>query len=114
MFVYVLYFTFSILLYSTEMSKQFSSLIWDYVVFAILLSASTIYPLWQDRVGGKGGRTKANFVFAAGGVSMLPMMLSIARGTLGVRAFLGNVKYNCVSKPCTTHFVYCYRQTQTK
>lgn len=72
------------------MSKQFSSLIWDYVVFAILLSGSIIYPIWKDISGRKGKRTKANYVFAVGRVSMLPMMLSIARGTLGVRTFLGN------------------------
>lgn len=74
------------------MSKQFSSLIWDFVVFAIFLIGSTVYPLWMDISGRKGESTKANYVFATGRVTMLPMMLSIARGTLGVRAFLGNTQ----------------------
>lgn len=72
-----------------EMSKQFSTLIWDYAVFGIFLICSTVYPIWKDIVGRRGESSKANFVFAAGRVSMLPMMLSIARGTLGVRSFLG-------------------------
>lgn len=71
------------------MSKQFSALIWDYLVFAVFLICSTIYPIWSDITGRKGQSTKANYVFATGRVAMLPMMLSIARGTLGVRAFLG-------------------------
>lgn len=71
------------------MSKQFSTEIWDYVVFTVFLIGSTVYPLWMDIAGRNGKSTKANYVFAAGRVSILPMMLSIARGTLGVRAFLG-------------------------
>lgn len=59
------------------------------MVFAIFLICSTIYPIWSDIAGRKGQSTKANYVFATGRVSMLPMMLSIARGTLGVRSFIG-------------------------
>lgn len=38
--------------------------------------------------------TKANYVFATGQVGIFAMMLSIARGTLGVRAFLGKFNYH--------------------
>lgn len=40
-------------------------------------------------LGREGERTKANYAFGSGRVSMLPMMFSIARGILGVRAILG-------------------------
>lgn len=63
---------------------------WDYVVFSILLFVSTVYPIWKDISERKGKGTKANYIFGHGKVSMFAMMLSIARGTLGVRTFLGN------------------------
>ncbi|XP_037029311.1 sodium-coupled monocarboxylate transporter 1 [Bradysia coprophila] len=71
------------------MSSQFSSLIWDYLVFALFIIGSTLYPLWNDIRGRKEKQTKANYVFATGRVSMFAIMLSIARGSLGVRAFIG-------------------------
>lgn len=71
------------------MSKQLSSMVWDYVVFALFIIVSTIYPIWGEIRSKKGKQTKANYVFASGKVSMFAMMLSIARGTLGVRAFIG-------------------------
>lgn len=67
----------------------------DYLLFFGFLIGSTLYPLWnglkccrrkdEDLESG----TKANYVFATGQVSIFAMMLSIARGTLGVRSFLG-------------------------
>lgn len=73
------------------MAKQFEELIWDYVVFTLLIIVTTIAPLWGNLKGGgkKKVASKADYVFATGKVSMFAMMLSIARGTLGVRSFLG-------------------------
>lgn len=66
-----------------------SSLVWDYVVFIVLIIFSFIVPLWDKFKTRKKEETKAEYVFAVGRVSMGAMMLSIARGTLGVRSFLG-------------------------
>lgn len=55
----------------------------DYALFFAFLIGSTLYPLWGGlRRNNKD--TKANYVFASGQVSVFAMMLSIARGTLGV------------------------------
>lgn len=72
-----------------DMSRGLLSIFCDYAIFFIFLILTTIYPLWNDMLGREGKRTKANYVFATGRVSMLPMMFSIARGILGVRALLG-------------------------
>lgn len=62
----------------------------EYTVFAIFIIGSALWPLWSKK---KEKQTKANYVFATGGgISMAAMMLSIARGTLGVRSFLGELK----------------------
>lgn len=58
-------------------------------MFALFIIGSTLYPLWNDIRGRKEKQTKANYVFATGRVSMFAIMLSIARGSLGVRAFIG-------------------------
>lgn len=63
-------------------------MIWDYLVFVIFVIASTFVAVYSRFCGPKE-KTKADYVFAAGKVSMAAMMLSIARGTLGVRSFLG-------------------------
>ncbi|XP_049860882.1 sodium-coupled monocarboxylate transporter 1 [Schistocerca gregaria] len=61
----------------------------DYVVFVVFILVSVSVPLYRNLMEGKE-RTKAAYVFAAGSsVSMFAMMLSIARGMLGVKAFLG-------------------------
>jgi solute carrier family 5 (sodium-coupled monocarboxylate transporter), member 8/12 len=76
------------------MPKEFKEAIWDYLVFVIVVLITTVVPL-RSRFFGKNKskkRTKADYVFATGAVSIFSMMLSIARGTLGVRSFLGNVK----------------------
>lgn len=70
------------------MAKDAGSLVWDYVVFVLFVIASTFVAVYTRFSEGKE-KTKADFVFAAGKVSMAAMMLSIARGTLGVRSFLG-------------------------
>lgn len=70
------------------MTREASSLVWDYLVFIIFVIATTFVAVYSRFVEGKE-KTKADFVFAAGKVSMAAMMLSIARGTLGVRSFLG-------------------------
>lgn len=71
------------------MAKNFLSLLSDYIVFVIIVIITTVVPLWSRFFGKKKTRTKADYVFAAGGISTVSMMLSIARGTLGVRSFLG-------------------------
>ncbi|XP_077283953.1 sodium-coupled monocarboxylate transporter 1 [Arctopsyche grandis] len=69
------------------MAMEPSSLIVDYIVFLVFIIGSSLLPFWSKT---KTPQTKANYVFAAGGsVSTAAMMLSIARGTLGVRSFLG-------------------------
>nr|CAD7263701.1 unnamed protein product [Timema shepardi] len=66
-----------------------SNTVYDYVVFAVFIVASSSVAIYS-RFSGPKERTKAEYVFATGGsVSMAAMMLSIARGTLGVRSFLG-------------------------
>lgn len=75
-----------------QMAKSFLSLLSDYIVFIIIVIITTVVPLWSRFFGKKKTRTKADYVFAAGSVSVVSMMLSIARGTLGVRSFLGEKK----------------------
>jgi hypothetical protein len=59
-------------------------------VFGVFIFASTFAPLWQRRKdAAAGGSAKHAYIFAGGGVSILAMILSVARGTLGVRSFLG-------------------------
>lgn len=63
-------------------------MIWDYLVFLIFIVATTFVAVY-NRSGPKE-KTKADYVFAAGQkISIGAMMLSIARGILGVRSFLG-------------------------
>lgn len=64
------------------------SMVVDYLVFVGFIIISFVIPLWGKSRSGKK-ETKADYVFATGSVSMGAMMLSIARGTLGVRSFLG-------------------------
>lgn len=70
-------------------------IICDYLIFFGFLIGSTLFPLWGNLLRKKNSSnqsdTKANYVFATGQVGIFAMMLSIARGTLGVRAFLGKL-----------------------
>lgn len=60
------------------------------IVFAIFICASTLGPLWSRRKDAAAGTSaKSAYIFAGGGVSTLAMILSVARGTLGVRSFIG-------------------------
>ncbi|XP_011880679.1 PREDICTED: sodium-coupled monocarboxylate transporter 2 isoform X2 [Vollenhovia emeryi] len=71
-----------------EMTTNITSMVLDYLVFIGFIVVSFVIPLWGN-FKTKKKETKANYVFATGSVSMGAMMLSIARGTLGVRSFLG-------------------------
>ncbi|CAG4970685.1 unnamed protein product [Colias eurytheme] len=65
-------------------------LVWECIVFGIFVFASSFAPLWKRKKDAKaGGNAKRAYIFAGGGVSVLAMVLSVARGTLGVRLFLG-------------------------
>ncbi|CAH0597779.1 unnamed protein product [Chrysodeixis includens] len=65
-------------------------LAWECIVFGIFVCASSCAPLWRRRRDANaGGSAKQAYIFAGGGVSTLAMILSVARGTLGVRSFLG-------------------------
>ncbi|XP_012535488.1 sodium-coupled monocarboxylate transporter 2 [Monomorium pharaonis] len=70
------------------MTTHITSMVVDYLVFIGFIVVSFVIPLWGN-FKTKKKETKANYVFATGSVSMGMMMLSIARGTLGVRSFLG-------------------------
>lgn len=76
------------------------SIVCDYLIFFGFLIGSTLYPLWgsllRQKKPNEQAETKANYVFASGQVGIFAMMLSIARGTLGVRAFLGKVHYTFI------------------
>lgn len=80
------------------------SIICDYLIFFGFLVGSTLFPLWGGLMKKKKqtdqADTKANYVFATGQVSIFAMMLSIARGTLGVRAFLGKLFLIDLKKNC--------------
>ncbi|XP_012287684.1 sodium-coupled monocarboxylate transporter 1 [Orussus abietinus] len=65
-----------------------SFMVIDYLVFVGFIVVSFVIPLW-GKFRARKKETKADYVFATGKVSMGAMMLSIARGTLGVRSFLG-------------------------
>lgn len=71
------------------------NIITDYAVFFAFLIGSTLYPLWGSLMRRKKPtnqtESKANYVFAMGQVGIFTMMISIARGTIGVRAFLGKL-----------------------
>ncbi|XP_034837146.1 sodium-coupled monocarboxylate transporter 1 [Maniola hyperantus] len=65
-------------------------LAWECIVFAVFVCASSCAPLWgRRRDAAAGADAKRAYIFAGGGVSTLAMILSVARGTLGVRSFLG-------------------------
>lgn len=70
------------------MTIEASSMIVDYLIFIAFIVLSFVLPLW-GKFRRKTKETKADYVFATGHISMGAMMLSIARGTLGVRSFLG-------------------------
>lgn len=90
-----------------DMSKEAKSMIWDYLVFFIFVIASTFVAVYS-RFWGPKEKTKADYVFAAGKVSIAAMMLSIARGTLGVRSFLGEFITENKSKSFTFLTLYDY------
>ncbi|KAJ2940557.1 hypothetical protein O0L34_g6492 [Tuta absoluta] len=65
-------------------------LAWECIVFAMFVCASSLAPLWRRRTDASApGGAKRAYIFAGGGVSTLAMILSVSRGTLGVRSFLG-------------------------
>lgn len=65
-------------------------LAWECIVFALFVCATSCAPLWRrKRDAAAGGDVKRAYIFAGGGVSTISMILSVARGTLGVRSFLG-------------------------
>ncbi|XP_026313647.1 sodium-coupled monocarboxylate transporter 1-like [Hyposmocoma kahamanoa] len=65
-------------------------LAWECIVFILFICISTFTPLWQRRRDANApGGVKRAYIFASGGVSTLAMILSVSRGTLGVRSFLG-------------------------
>ncbi|KAJ9583292.1 hypothetical protein L9F63_022363, partial [Diploptera punctata] len=70
------------------MTSSSWTMIWDYIVFLAFIIGCSAIPLYSKFWGPKE-RSKADYVFATGSVSIAAMMMSIARGTLGVRSFLG-------------------------
>lgn len=74
---------------SSKMAKDLSTLGWDYFMFVAFIALTVLGPLWTRIFGKTKQRSKADYVFATGGVSIVAVMISIARGTLGVRSVLG-------------------------
>ncbi|KAM7364289.1 sodium-coupled monocarboxylate transporter 1 isoform 2-T14 [Cochliomyia hominivorax] len=71
------------------MAKELRTLGWDYLMFVLFIAFTVFTPLWKRLFGKKKQHSKADYVFATGGVSIIAVMISIARGTLGVRTVLG-------------------------
>lgn len=84
------------------MAKELHTLGWDYVMFALFIAFTVFTPLWKRLFGKQKARSKADYVFATGGVSIVAVMISIARGTLGVRTVLGKylLKFFFYALPC--------------
>lgn len=64
-------------------------MILDYILFFIFVISSTIYPIWNDMRTKKVAASKDNYVFAKGRVSVFAVMLSLARGMIGIQALIG-------------------------
>ncbi|XP_055617704.1 sodium-coupled monocarboxylate transporter 1-like isoform X2 [Toxorhynchites rutilus septentrionalis] len=62
--------------------------LWNYLVFVAFVVVSALIPI-RRRLCSRKVKTKEDYVFGAGHISTLAMMLSIARGTLGVISVLG-------------------------
>ncbi|XP_062534700.1 sodium-coupled monocarboxylate transporter 1-like isoform X1 [Armigeres subalbatus] len=62
--------------------------LWNYLTFVAFVVVSALIPI-RKRLCSRKVKTKEDYVFGAGHISMLAMMLSIARGTLGVISVLG-------------------------
>ncbi|XP_037943317.1 sodium-coupled monocarboxylate transporter 1-like [Teleopsis dalmanni] len=71
------------------MARELNTLGWDYLMFALFIALTVLTPLWKRLFGRKKQRSKADYVFATGSVSIFAIMISIARGALGVRTILG-------------------------
>uniref|UniRef100_A0A0A1WZ32 Sodium/iodide cotransporter n=2 Tax=Zeugodacus cucurbitae TaxID=28588 RepID=A0A0A1WZ32_ZEUCU len=71
------------------MAKELHTLGWDYFMFVVFILITVFAPLWKRLFGKKKDRGKADYVFATGGISIVAIMLSIARGTLNIRNILG-------------------------
>lgn len=85
----IVYTHFIILVFIVATSRALESTLSDIAMFIAFLAITIIYPLWGDISGREEKQNKASYIFATGRVAMVPMMLSIARGTLSVRAILG-------------------------
>ncbi|KAI8130172.1 Sodium/iodide cotransporter [Lucilia cuprina] len=72
-----------------KMAKELRTLGWDYLMFVLFIAFTVFTPLWKRLFGKKKQHSKADYVFATGGVSIIAVMISISRGTLGVRTVLG-------------------------
>lgn len=69
----------------------------DYVVFTLIILISFVLTVYKN-VSGPKEKTKAEYVLASNrSVSTLPMLLSLARGFLGVRVFIG--KFHLILLP---------------
>lgn len=86
---YFLCFVKFVFIYSFKMAKELRTLGWDYLMFVLFIAFTVFTPLWKRLFGKKKQHSKADYVFATGGVSIIAVMISIARGTLGVRTVLG-------------------------
>ena len=91
------------------MAKELRSLGWEYLMFALFVAFTVFTPLWKRLFGKPKQRSKADYVFATGGISIIAIMLSIARGTLGVRTVLGKFS-NAVQIICINLCLLCLQK----
>ncbi|XKL62615.1 hypothetical protein PGB90_002448 [Kerria lacca] len=93
-----------------------SNLFIDYAVFGLLIFATLVFNIYSSLSGPKE-KTKADYVFATGrSISIWAMLISIARGFLGVRVFLVKMTSNepNVTKMYNKCFLYGWKQLKQK
>lgn len=73
------------------MDSSFSS-IFNVITFITFLAGTIMFPLCREYyLKRRNTENKSNYVFAVGRVSMFALMLSIARGGVGIKSFIGKL-----------------------
>jgi hypothetical protein len=68
-------------------------------VFVLVVLLTVLLPIWSKLFKRHTKSSKAEYVFAAGSsLPLISIMISVARGTLGVKSFLGCFIYDIQNK----------------